>query len=297
MILMDVRELQYFITVVNQRGFTKAAEQLHISQPSLSNAIKRLEEEVGIQLIDRNTRFFRVTAEGKYFYSEALKLIQHFNLIKEEANKMKEKGPFELSIGLIESSLVWVPNVIINFKKKYSDVRVRLLEILSLQNVEDALLNFDIHLAITNQYIRNNDIDVIPLYKEKLVALLPIDHSLQRKKTVKLQDLANDSFIVCKQGFQSREDILQAFMQLGLRPNIQFEIERFETASQLVENKLGVTIVPENYVKYTRNGKYIVRKIVDMDIRRTVYLAYEKNRFLPEMVSEFMNLTREFFTK
>src|SRR5690606_6368547 len=162
--------------------------------------------------------------------------------------------------------------------------------------VETALLNFDIHLAITNQSIFNKDIEVVPLYEEKLVALLPINHPLQREPAIRLQDLVHENFIVCKEGFQTRKDILQGFMQKGLRPNIQFEIERFETAVHLVEKNLGVTIVPENYVKYSNQRQFIVKPIKDLNMSRTVYLAYEKNRFLPKMVSGFIDLVKGFFS-
>lgn len=296
MIAVDIRELKYFVTVVEQRGFTKAAEHLHISQPYLSNVIKRLEQELGIRLIDRSTRSFQVTEEGKYFYAEALKLIRHYHLFQQETEKLKEKGPNELAIGLIESSLFWLPDVIIAFRELYHDINIQLLEILSLHEVETALLNFDIHLAITNQSIFNKDIEVVPLYEEKLVALLPINHPLQREPAIRLQDLVHENFIVCKEGFQTRKDILQGFMQKGLRPNIQFEIERFETAVHLVEKNLGVTIVPENYVKYSNQRQFIVKPIKDLNMSRTVYLAYEKNRFLPKMVSGFIDLVKGFFS-
>lgn len=207
---------------------------------------------------------------------------------------MKHTGPAELEIGLIESSMLWLPEIVIALKEQYKEVRIKLLEILSLEEVEKALLNFDIHLAITNQPLNREEIHVIPIYMEKLVALLPPTHSLASQPFIHLAELAEDHLIVCKEGFQSREDILNAFRQLGIKPNIQFEIERFETATHLIEKNLGITLVPENYVKYAKTVN-VVKSIKDISVERTVYLAYVKNRFIPEIVWKFIDLVKEFF--
>ncbi|WP_257352132.1 LysR family transcriptional regulator [Pseudalkalibacillus decolorationis] len=292
---MEFRHLRYFITVVEQSTFTTAASILHISQPSLSTSIKNLEKELGLILIDRSTRESRITKEGKVLYLEAKKLINHYEHVVGEMKRLKQQGPSELSIGLIESSKFWVPKILANFKQEYKDVRIRLLEVLGLQEVERALNNFDTHLAITNQYIDNKEIETIPIYDEKLVALLPPMHPLKNKSYININDLEGEAFIVCKEGFQTREDILNAFRKSGIKPNVQFELERFETACSLVEDGLGITVVPENYVKYSKKSAFHIKQIHDSNISRTVYLAYDKNRYLPPLVLSFIALVKDFF--
>ncbi len=210
-------------------------------------------------------------------------------------DRLKQQGPLELSIGLIESSMFFVSGILTQFKQEYNDVRIRLLETLSLSDVEQALNNFDIHLAITNQYIHKDDIETIPIYEERLVALLPPGHRLNEQKTLAICDLDGENFIVCKEGFQTRRDILNAFSKSGIKPNIQFEIERFETGSSLVEDGLGITVVPENYIRYANNARCTSKAIEGAGISRTVYLAYDKNRYLPPIVERFMELVKASF--
>ncbi len=294
---MDLRLLKYFVTIAEQPTFTAAAALLHISQPSLSTALKNLENKLGLALIDRSTRDMKLTKEGKILYEEARKLITHYEHVSDEMERIKQHGPPELSIGIIESSKFWVPKIIKQFKKEYQEVHISLFEVLSLNDVIKALNRFDIHLAITNQYINSKDIQTLPIYEERLVALLPPTHSLNRKSHIELYDLKDEPFIISKEGFRTRDDVLNAFRKAGIKPNIQFEIERLETAVSLVENDLGITVVPENYIKYSKKGNFHTKEIRDSDSARTVYLAYEKNRYLPPLVLRFITLVKEFYLK
>ncbi|SFA95630.1 DNA-binding transcriptional regulator, LysR family [Lentibacillus halodurans] len=292
---MDIRQLKYFITLANERTYTRAAKLLHISQPSLSASIKKLEQEVGLTLIDRTARQFRMTKEGQILYREAQKLLHHYEHVSLEMDRLKQQGPLELSVGLIESSMFFVPDILTRFKQEYHDVRISLLETLSLGDVKNALNNFDIHLAITNQYIHQQDIETTPIYEESLVALIPPEHSLGDKDVLHIHDLEGENFIVCKEGFQTRQDILNAFSKSGVKPNIQFEIERFETGCSLVEDGLGITVVPENYVRYSKQTDCSIKGIEGANISRIVYLAYDKNRYLPPNVMRLIELVKEFF--
>lgn len=292
---MEINQLRYFVTLVEQSTYTIAASILHISQPSLSMAIKKLEKDLGLILIDRSTRNANLTKEGKILYQEAKNLLSHFKHVEDEMTRLKEQGPLELSIGLIESSKFWAPKVLKHFKEEYQDVRIKIMDVLSLDDVIRVLSNFDIHLAITNQFINSEDIEVIPIYEEKLVALLPPLHPLAENNDIKISDLEGEDFIVCKEGFQTRSDILNAFRKSGIKPNIQIEIERFETACSMVEESLGITVVPENYVRYLKHSTFHIKPINDSNISRTVYLAFIKNRYLPPLVHRFISLTQEFF--
>lgn len=102
---MDTRQLRYYVALIEAGTYTKAAEQLHISQPSLSATIKKLEESVGLTLINRGSRSLQLTHEGKILYEEARRFLQHFQHVTDEMERLKQQGPLEISIGLIESTI------------------------------------------------------------------------------------------------------------------------------------------------------------------------------------------------
>ncbi|WJQ79774.1 LysR family transcriptional regulator [Brevibacillus brevis] len=292
---MDIKHLHYFVTVCDQLSYSKAAQKLHISQPSLSNAIKNLEQEVGSPLLERNTRKMELTDAGKILYQKALLLLSQMNMLKKEMEEVKLTGSGDLIIGIIESVKHWIPKVIRGYQGRFPSINIKLIEVLSGKAVKESLRKYHTHLLITNQFIDEEDIESIPLYDERLMLVLHKDHALAEKESVRLKDLANEPFIISTEGFQTREDILTAFSFEQVNPQIKFEIERFETALTLVRENLGVTIIPENYLSGSTDAS-LVRKMIDSPaLERTVYLAYLKNRYLAPAVQAFLEEVREKF--
>ncbi|XGA14844.1 LysR family transcriptional regulator [Paenibacillus thiaminolyticus] len=285
------------MTVADQLSYSKAAQKLHISQPSLSNAIKNLEHEVGSPLLERSTRKIELTDAGKVLYNKSLQLLSQMNILKKEMQEVRLTGSGELIIGMIESVRHWVPKVIREYQGRFPSMRIKLIEVLSRKAVIDSLRKYHTHLIITNQCIEEDDIESLPLYKEKLVLVLHRDHPLSAKESITFSELAEEPFIISMEGFQTREDILEAFALEEASPNIQFEIERFETALTLVRENLGVAIIPENYLVEPKDAS-IVRKTMDSPaLERTVYLTYMKNRYLAPAAQRFLeDIQRSFAT-
>ncbi|TQK74557.1 DNA-binding transcriptional LysR family regulator [Brevibacillus sp. AG162] len=289
---MDIKHLHYFVTVCDQLSYSKAAQKLHISQPSLSNAIKNLEQEVGSPLLERNTRKMELTDAGKILYQKSLLLLSQMNMLKKEMEEVKLTGSGDLIIGIIESVKHWIPKVIREYQRRFPSINIKLIEVLSGKAVKESLRKYHTHLLITNQFIEEEDIESFPLYDERLMLVLHKDHPLAEKESVQLKDLASEPFIISTEGFQTREDILTAFSLEQVNPQIKFEIERFETALTLVRENLGVTIIPENYLSGSTDTS-LVRKTIDSPaLERTVYLAYMKNRYLAPAVQAFLEEVR-----
>ncbi|CAI8808930.1 Transcriptional regulator [Brevibacillus sp. IT-7CA2] len=289
---MDIKHLHYFVTVCDQLSYSKAAQKLHISQPSLSNAIKNLEQEVGSPLLERNTRKMELTDAGKILYQKSLVLLSQMNMLKKEMEEVKLTGSGDLIIGIIESVKHWIPKVIRGYQGRFPSINIKLIEVLSGKAVKESLRKYHTHLLITNQFTDEEDIELFPLYDERLMLVLHKDHPLAQKETVRLKDLASEPFIISTEGFQTREDILTAFSFEQVNPQIKFEIERFETALTLVRENLGVTIIPENYLSGSTDAS-LVRKTIDSPaLERTVYLAYMKNRYLSPAVQAFLEEVR-----
>ncbi|MFF0825430.1 LysR family transcriptional regulator [Brevibacillus sp. NPDC003359] len=293
---MDIKHLHYFVTVCDQLSYSKAAQKLHISQPSLSNAIKNLEQEVGSPLLERNTRKMELTDAGKILYQKSLLLLSQMNMLKKEMDEVKLTGSGDLIIGIIESVKHWIPKVIREYQGRFPSIHIKLIEVLSGKAVKESLRKYHTHLLITNQFIDEEDIESFPLYDERLMLVLHKDHPLAKKESVRLKDLESEPFIISTEGFQTREDILTAFSLEQVNPHIKFEIERFETALTLVRENLGVTIIPENYLSGSTDASLVRKTIESPALERTVYLAYMKNRYLAPAVQAFLEEVRAKFT-
>ncbi|OKL36066.1 LysR family transcriptional regulator [Domibacillus mangrovi] len=292
---MDFRQMRYFVAVVNEKNFSKAAEKLHLSQPSLSNAIMKLENEIGFPLLERNTRSLRLTDSGEVIYKRSVEFLKQYDRLQKEMEEIQEIGNGKLSIGMIESSKHWMPKVILQFKRSYPSVQIQLSEVLGGEEVQKSLLDYETHVVITNQPIVHQDVNTIPIYQERLVLLLHEKNPLGEKKIISMKDLENEAFIISTIGFQTRRDILNAFEKERAEPNIMYESERFETVCSLVEEGLGVTIIPENYIRYSNFSAIRTRQIDSDELQRTVYLTYSKSRYLPPFVHSFCKEIRGFF--
>ncbi|MGG3871320.1 LysR family transcriptional regulator [Brevibacillus laterosporus] len=293
---MDIKQLHYFVTVSNHLSYSKAAQKLHISQPSLSNAIKNLEQEIGSPLLERNTRKVELTDAGKILYKKSILLLSQMNMLKKEMEEVKLTGSGDLIIGIIESVKHWIPKVIRKYQDRFPTINIKLIEVLSGKAVKESLRKYDTHLLITNQYINEPDIESLPLYDERLVLVLHRDHPLAQKRgSILLEELEREPFIISTEGFQTREDILTAFTLEQITPKIKFEIERFETALTLVRENLGITIIPENYLSEPMDECIVSKTIDSSALERTVYLTFMKNRYLSPAVQAFLEDIRRYF--
>ncbi|MFS0574067.1 LysR family transcriptional regulator [Sporosarcina sp. 179-K 3D1 HS] len=293
---MDLKQLTYFVTVVEQMSFSKAAHILHISQPSLSNAIKNLEEEVGFRILERSTRNIELTESGHILYKRAVRILLEMKIVEKEMQEVRMIGNGELRIGMIESAKHWIPKVIRQYEDEFSDMQLLLTEVLSGENVKRSLRQYKTHFIITNQLIDESDIVSIPLYKEKLVLVLHESHPLAAKDSIGLQDLQHEPFIITSAGFQTREDVLSAFASEQLQLQIKYEVERFETALSLILENLGVSLMPENYLA-DRHEKRLVHKVISSpSLERTVYLTYMKNRYMAPAIRVFLDKITRFFS-
>jgi len=292
---LDIKQLHYFIAVSEHMNFSKAAERLHISQPSLSNAIKKLEEEIGSPLLERNTRNLQLTEAGEVLFERAKVIVKNMEVLKIEMDEVIIHGTREITIGVMESIKHWLPKVIANYKKDYPEMIIHLVDILGSKRVKKSLKSYKTHLIITNQLMDDPELEVKTLYEERLVAVLPLHHPLAKKEKVTISDISEEPFIISTEGFQTRRDILDTFEQAGKNIHIQFEIERFETAVSLVRENLGVTILPENYLQGPTAKTIIKKEIEGANLSRNVYLVYLKKRHLPLAIRQLLQDILQYF--
>lgn len=294
---MDTKQLRYFVKLVECMSYTKASEELHIAQPSLSIAIKKLEIDVGYPLFEGHTRKLQLTDVGEFLYGRAKEILENLDILQIELAEIGEVGNGCLIVGLIESSKHWVPQTLKQLKQYYPAINIKLVDILDAESVKQALRSHQTHVIITNQIIHEKDIISIPLYEERLVAVLPKEHHLKEKETLQLKDLYQEPFIISTEGFQTRLDVLRAFEMDELPMNNKFEIERFETAISLVQEGLGVTILPENYLKGPTKETIIQKVIEHPKLKRTVHLTYLNQRHLPKSIKTYIELVQAYFIK
>ncbi|BDH60314.1 LysR family transcriptional regulator [Lysinibacillus sp. PLM2] len=289
---MDLRKMYYFDATVKYRSFSRAAKALHISQPSLSNAIKTLEGEIGAPLIERTTKQFQLTELGLQFYERSKNLISQFELVELELKELAKGENIEIRLGMIESANYLFSQVIIEYRKLFPHNQITLIDTLYNQTVRQALLDLDVHGVITNQHIVDAEIKSELLYNEPYVVLINRDHPFAIKDQITLVDFTEESLIIGMPEFQTSAQILKVFKQENVKPNIQYKIERFEMIKVLVEKGLGIAILPKHYVSQHLSENLLTRPVHNEFLNRNVYLCTMKDRTFPESILKLFELIR-----
>jgi DNA-binding transcriptional LysR family regulator len=257
--MIENRHLRYFIEVARTLHMTRAAEQLHIAQPALSQNIQQLEEELGTLLIHRDGRKLSLTEAGEVFLVEAERSLQQFELAKIAAQRAGrgEVGRIALGFGSTAGVQV-VPRMVKNFCVKYPDVHVDLKEMGNDAQIA-ALRSGEIDVSVAYG-LSSNEFQSRELTPESLVVVLPSDHPSASQASIEIKELSQDSLILPLRSIAAtiRDAVLAECSRAGFRPKLQQEIATIQTALGLVAMGLGVSVLPASIRYLSREGVVIL---------------------------------------
>ena len=245
---MELRHLRYFVAVAEERNFTRAAERLHMAQPPLSRQIQQLEETLGVQLFERNTRPLKLTETGKFFYSHAVQLLAQ---TAELESMTRRVGNIErsLSIGFVGSTLYgMLPKIIRRFRDENTTVELSLHEMSTMDQIR-ALKDGRIDVGFGR--IRHEDASIrrVILREEKMIVALPEGNPLSLvKPALALGDLVNETLIIFPKAPRPSyaDQVLSAFHDRALKPRRIYEVRELQIALGLVAAGEGIAVVPSS---------------------------------------------------
>lgn len=257
--MIEYRHLRYFVVLARTLHMTRASEQLHLAQPSLSQNIQQLEEELGTTLIRRTGHKLSLTAAGEVFRVEAQKSLQQFELAKVAAQKAGRGELGEIALGFSSTAGIQViPRLVSAFREKFPEVRIRLREMGTDAQLA-ALRSGDIDLAIA-YVLPDPEFQYREMTPESLVAILPASHPHAAEESVSIKELAADAFILPSKNVAAnvRDAILAECAEEGFLPKSIEETSTAQTALGLVAAGLGVSILPASVRKLAREGIVIL---------------------------------------
>ncbi|MDO5638871.1 MAG: LysR family transcriptional regulator [Neisseria sp.] len=270
---MELRHLRYFVTVADERNFTRAAEKLFIAQPPLSRQVRQLEEELGVALFVPGARPLTLTEAGEFLYAHATQMLAKANDVKTMTRRI---GHIQetLRVGYVASTLYgFLPEIIRKFKEEAPEVSVSWHEMNSVQQLE-ALKAGRIDVGFGRLRIEDAAIRRILLREEKLMAALPSGHPLTQKHSqLALVDLVEDTLVVypAQPRPSFADQVLSAFADYALKPVRVMEVRELQIALGMVAAGEGVSVVPASLYGLRRN-----------DVQ---YMALQENLVSPIIMS------------
>jgi DNA-binding transcriptional LysR family regulator len=253
---MEFRQLRYFVAVAEERHFGRAARRLHLSQPPLSMQIRHLEEELGVRLLDRNTRRVMLTDAGRVFLERAYRILAEAEQARHVACEAQSGLSGQLEIGFISSSTLTVlPPALREFRCRYPAVAMELKEITSGDQV-DALYRGEIQLGLLRLPLQAPGLYIEPLLRESLAVALPVAHELARQQGLSLEMLAKYPLIFFdRQHIPGLHDHIQGLFQtIGQAPRVAQYAISLQTIVGLVASHIGIAILPESSRHLHRDG-------------------------------------------
>lgn len=242
---MNLRDLRYLVALADTRHFGKAAERCHVSQPTLSAQIKKLEGYLGVALIERHPRGVVLTAIGEELVARARRLVRDSDEMVHLARDFRDPLSGKLSVGLIPTIGPYLlPVIAKSMRKQLPQLQLMLYEYQTdplLKRLRDG----EIDMAILALPVELDGLIAEELYREDFVLALPAAHELAKKPVVKASDLASENLLLLEDGHCLRDQALEACSRIDIHENQDYRATSLETLRQMVASGWGITLLPK----------------------------------------------------
>jgi DNA-binding transcriptional LysR family regulator len=290
---MELRHLRYFVAVAEELHFGHAAQKLGMAQPPLSQQIRRLELEIGVQLLQRTKRRVQLTEAGRSFLEgarEALSQVDHAVEVAQRASR-GEVGKLAIGfLGAAASSLL--PSILVAFRRRYPDVELKLHELKTSELIA-ALRDRQVQVGLVRLPVYDELLAVEPILREELVVALPERHALASRARISLRDLAQEAFLMPPRELAPsfHEQVLNLCHQAGFAPKLGAEASQLQTIINLVAAGMGVTLVAESVRNLAGRG-VVFKRLPEPAPMVEVGVAWRRDA-CSEVLSAFLNVVRE----
>ena len=286
---MNIRDLKYIVEVAREQNFARAAEKAFVSQPALSMQIKKLEDELGVQIFERSQKTFLITKIGEEIIKKAERILREAEEIKNIAKSAQDPAGGEFRIGAFPTlASYFFPQNIKKISKKFSRLKLFLVEEKTEELIKK-LQSGEIDCALLAMPVAAADLSCEKIFSEKFLLATPKNHELAKKKKISHHDLRGKNLMLLEDGHCLRDQALEACSMLGAFEAQDFRATSLETLRQMVIAGSGITLIPE--IAVNKADKIAYLNIANAP-SRSIGLYYRKNFSRSELVKEIAQLLR-----
>src|SRR5438477_1902223 len=245
---MDLRQLRYLVALAEERNFTRAASSEHVAQPALSQQLRRLEDELGLALVERTTRRVSLTEAGELLVVRARRILAELESAQAELQALRGMYTGHVTIGAMHTmGPVDLSLALALYHQRHPHVELTVREQSSEEMAEMLRVDeLDLAFLSVTERVESHGLGLQRLLSEELVAVLPRQHHLGKRRQVRMAELAGDRFISFREGARLRELLVAAGRHAGFKPQVTLESNESERIRQLVARGLGVALLPRS---------------------------------------------------
>jgi LysR family hydrogen peroxide-inducible transcriptional activator len=290
---MELHQLRYMVAVARTGNFSRAAERCHVAQPSLSQQIQKLEEELGQSLFNRLKRGVKLTEAGESFLPRALRILEEVEAARREAEDTQALVRGTVTVGALPTIAPYLlPGVIAQFSEKYPGIEVVVQEDTTARLLKLAT-SFEVDMAIMSLPIDEAGLEVEKLFTEELLLAVPMNHALAKKKSVKIADLEDERFILMKEGHCLGDQVLGFCNRRNFQPKVSCRSAQMETVQALVATGLGISLVPQMALESGPTNRPVYRSLDGVKPERAIVVVWPKKRTMGRAAKEFLGCLRQ----
>ena len=282
---MEIDQLRYFLGAAERGSFTRAAEALNISQPALSRSIQKLEDELGQPVFERKTRSIVLTEAGTLLQSRAQQILSLIEDTKAEITDDGESG--RIRIGAIPTvAPYFLPQILKQFSESFPAANLIVQE-----NTTDQLLKSctqgEIDLAILALPVPVKYLEVEELFEEELLLVLPLEHSLVKKKAINLADIAALPFVLLDEAHCLSDNIISFCRQKSVQPVSVGRTSQLTMVQELVSLSHGISMIPQMARQRDQSDRRVYRSLSGSQPTRTLAIVWNPYRFQSKLIQAF----------
>ncbi|WP_456415408.1 LysR family transcriptional regulator [Thiolapillus sp.] len=290
---VTLRQLQIFEAVVRQGGYTRAAETLHLTQPTVSMQVKKLCEHMGLPLFEESGKKLQLTAAGRKTLEVSRDILSRLELLGSEISSLSGEMKGELRIAVVTTAKYFMPHLLGAFVHRYPDVQPRLF-VTNREKVLQRLQENQDDLLIMGRVPEALEVEATPFLDNDLVVVAPPSHPLAKKRAISLKQLAKERFLLREPGSGTRlaMDKLFAAQRLTLEPYM--ELGSIEAIKQVVMAGLGISVMSQHNLRLELDGrKMCILDVKGFPLRRHWFAVHASGRKLSLVAQTFLDFIRE----
>ena len=293
---MTIRHLKVFIEVYKHESITKAAENLFITQPTVTRTIQELEEHYGVVLFERINKRLKTTESANKLYFHAVHIVSALDQMEKEMKNWDEIGILRVGATPTIGSVL-LPSIINNFKEKYPNLIIK-TTINNGTEIQKSLYNNQLDLALIEGGNIMEHLHQELFAEDKMVLVMPPNDSRNNSNDITIASLKEDNFLLRELGSTSRSYLNHIFSKHGLTINPIMESISTHAIIRAVHLGIGISILPEEMVLHSIESGFVSSaKIKDEPLNRKLFIVWHKNKFLTNSAKEFIEMCKNFKQK
>ena len=290
---MDMNQLEVLIAVAQEKSFSRAAERLHRTQPAISQAIRRLETEIGEPLFDRSSKDGTMTAAGRLLLGHAQQMLNLRHSAHAAIKELKGLHRGKLSLSANEYTVMYLLPLLPVFRARHPHIKIEVKRSLA-SRISSEILARETEIGIVSFKPNDTAIASVGVLTDELALIVPPTHPLADRKVVSVRDLGAESFIAHNVPSPYREKVLRTFEKYRTPLNISLEMPTLEAIKRFVEAGMGVALVPKLAAQgEIMRGQIAALTVREMKLERRLYLVYRKSATLSHAARAFLRVARE----